>query len=275
MKTLPGIPQILFNRFYSIFRTLPCIFCTLAIASSVSAQETDNAMLKYGLNFLKTPYVAHTLEVNEDEKLVVNFDEVDCTTFVEYVLALALSPVKNGTIDNADYARTLQSIRYRDGKIDGYTSRLHYIADWVNNGVRHGFMEDITAANSPDTVRLSLNFMSAHSKAYKHLESSPENISKIEEIEKSLSGQLFHYIPKNKLPDEGLGWIKDGDIIAITTNIPGLDVVHLGLACYEKGVLKLLHASSTQKMVVVSQEPLAQMLKRNKKFTGIRVLRIK
>lgn len=109
-------------------------------------------MLKYGLNFLKTPYVAHTLEVNEEEKLVVNFDEVDCTTFVEYVLALALSPVKNGTIDNADYARTLQSIRYRDGKIDGYTSRLHYIADWVNNGVRHGFMEDITAANSPDTV---------------------------------------------------------------------------------------------------------------------------
>lgn len=145
----------------------------------------------------------------------------------------------------------------------------------MNNGVRHGFMEDVTAANSPDTVRLSLNFMSAHSKAYKHLESSPENISKIEEIEKSLSGQLFHYIPKNKLPDEGFGWIKDGDIIAITTNIPGLDVVHLGLACYEKGVLKLLHASSTQKMVVVSQEPLAQMLKRNKKFTGIRVLRIK
>ena len=79
MKTLSGISQILFNRFYCIFRTLPCVFCTLAIASSVSAQETDNAMLKYGLNFLKTPYVAHTLEVNEEEKLVVNFDEVDCT----------------------------------------------------------------------------------------------------------------------------------------------------------------------------------------------------
>ena len=64
--------------------------------------------------------------------------------------------VRASTIDNADYARTQQSIRYRDGKIDGYTSRLHYIADWVNNGIRHGFMEDITAANSPDTVRLSL-----------------------------------------------------------------------------------------------------------------------
>ena len=75
-------------------KSLFCMFCTLAIASSVSAQETGNAMLKYGLNFLKTPYVAHTLEVNEEEKLVVNFDEVDCTTFVEYVLALSLSPVK-------------------------------------------------------------------------------------------------------------------------------------------------------------------------------------
>ena len=142
--------------------TLFGICCTLAIASSVSAQEADNAMLKYGLSFLKTPYVAHTLEVNDEEKLVVNFDEVDCTTFVEYVLALSLSPVKDGAIDKADYARNLQNIRYRDGKIDGYTSRLHYIADWVNNGVRHGFMEDVAAANSPDTVRLSLDFMSTH-----------------------------------------------------------------------------------------------------------------
>ena len=275
MKTLSGISQILFNRFYCIFRTLPCVFCTLAIASSVSAQETDNAMLKYGLNFLKTPYVAHTLEVNEEEKLVVNFDEVDCTTFVEYVLALALSPVKNGTIDNADYARTLQSIRYRDGKIDGYTSRLHYIADWVNNGVRHGFMEDITAANSPDTVRLSLNFMSSHPKSYRQLASSPENVSKIESIEKALSGQTFHYIPKAKLPDEGFSWIKNGDIIAITTNVPGLDVAHMGIAYYEKGVLKLLHASSTRKMVVITQKTLAQMLKNNKRFTGIRVVRMK
>ena len=117
-------------------KSLFCMFCTLAIASSVSAQETGNAMLKYGLNFLKTPYVAHTLEVNEEEKLVVNFDEVDCTTFVEYVLALSLSPVKNGAIDKTDYARVLQKIRYRDGRINGYTSRLHYIADWINNGVK-------------------------------------------------------------------------------------------------------------------------------------------
>lgn len=256
-------------------KSLFCMFCTLAIASSVSAQETGNAMLKYGLNFLKTPYVAHTLEVNEEEKLVVNFDEVDCTTFVEYVLALSLSPVKNGAIDKTDYARVLQKIRYRDGRINGYTSRLHYIADWINNGVKHGFMEDVTAANSPDSIALSLNFMSSHPKSYRQLASSPENVNKIESIEKALSGQTFHYIPKAKLPDEGFSWIKNGDIIAITTNVPGLDVAHMGIAYYEKGVLKLLHASSTRKMVVITQKTLAQMLKNNKRFTGIRVVRMK
>ena len=177
--------------------------------------------------------------------------------------------------DKTDYARVLQKIRYRDGRINGYTSRLHYIADWINNGVKHGFMEDVTAANSPDSIALSLNFMSSHPKSYRQLASSPENVSKIESIEKALSGQTFHYIPKAKLPDEGFSWIKNGDIIAITTNVPGLDVAHMGIAYYEKEALKLLHASSTRKMVVITQKTLAQMLKNNKRFTGIRVVRMK
>lgn len=50
-------------------KTLLGMLCTLVIALSVSAQETGNVMLKYGLNFLKTPYVAHTLEVNDEENL--------------------------------------------------------------------------------------------------------------------------------------------------------------------------------------------------------------
>lgn len=252
------------------------LFCTLLIVSSVSAQRTDNAMLKYGLQFLNTPYVAHTLEINKEEKLVTNLSEVDCTTFVEYVLALAYSPVKNKEVDLlTDFNQDLQNIRYRNGKINGYTSRLHYIADWVNNGVKLGYIEDIAAVNSPDTIVLSLNFMSSHPESYKQLASSPENVKKMKEIEKSLSGQVFHYIPKSKLPDEGFTWIKDGDIIAITTNIPGLDVAHLGLAYYNNGQLKLLHASSTGKKVLISDGSLSRMLKNNKKWTGIRVLRMK
>lgn len=256
-------------------KALFSIFSIAVITLSASAQEADNALLKYGLQFLGIPYVAHTLEVNDKEKLVINCEQVDCTTFVEYVLAMALSPTEKGKAIEADFARNLQNIRYRNGKIDGYTSRLHYIADWVNNGVKHGFLQDVTAANSPDTVMLSLTFMSSHPQSYRQLASSPENVDEMKEIEASLSGQVFHYIPKNKLPDAGLPWIQDGDIIAITTNISGLDVAHLGLALYERGQLKLLHASSTGKKVLVSAGSLAQMLKNNKRFTGVRVLRIK
>ena len=71
---------------------------------------------------------------------------VDCLTFVEYTLAQALG---------SSFADNLQKIRYRDGIIDGYTSRLHYTSDWIENGVRQGLLEDVTARNSAQTTKLS------------------------------------------------------------------------------------------------------------------------
>jgi len=97
----------------------------------------------------------------------------------------------------------------------------------------------------------------------------------MKEIEKSLNGQEFHYVPKDKLPFAGLPWIKNGDIIAITTNTSGLDVAHMGIAFYVNGKLSLLHASSKEKKVVISKVTLGQILKKNKNWTGVRVLRMK
>jgi len=53
-----------------------------------------------------------------------------------------------------------------------------------------------------------------------------------------------------------------------------LDVVHLGFACYRDGQLKLLHASSSSKQVVLSEGSFAQMFRHNKNWTGVRVLRM-
>jgi len=254
-----------------VFSTL----CAAAVATSVFAQE-GKEMLSNGIKYLDIPYVAHTLEANGPEELIINCDEVDCTTLVEYVLAESLSPKQaDGDILESDFAEKLQSIRYRDGKIDGYTSRLHYASDWINNGVRHGFLQDVTEAMSPDTEKLSLSYMSSHPQQYKQLANSPENVAKMKKIEQALSGRPVHYLPKAKLPAEGLSWIKDGDIIAITTNTPGLDIAHMGIAFHADGKLLLLHASSTEKKVVVSKVTLSQLLKDNSKWTGIRVLRIK
>lgn len=251
------------------------VLCSVAMFTSASAQEGNDAMLSNSIKYLDIPYVAHTLEADGPEELIINCDEVDCTTLVEYVLAESLSPIKQGQVLESDFAKNLQKIRYRNGEIVDYTSRLHYIADWINNGVRNGFLEDVTATKSPDVEKLSIYYMSNHPESYKKLSDSEENLSKIKMIEKELTGQEVHYLPKDKLPYNGLTWIKNGDIIAITTNTPGLDVAHMGIAFYIEGKLTLLHASSTQKKVVVSKTALSQMLKDNDKWTGIRVLRMK
>lgn len=249
--------------------------CAVAVMTSASAQENSDVMLSNGIKYLDVPYVAQTLELAGPEELIINCDEVDCTTFVEYVLAESLSPTEEGQVAEGDFAVNLQKIRYRNGEIDGYPSRLHYISDWINNGVRHGFLEDVTASKSSDTEKLSISYMSSNPQQYKQLANSTENLAKIKEIEKSLTGQTIKYLPKEKLPNNGMAYIKNGDIIAITTNTPGLDVAHMGIAFYVDGKLTLLHASSTDKKVVVSKLALPQMLKENSKWTGIRVLRMK
>lgn len=263
------------NSMRTMSKILLGAWCAAAFAFPVFGQEKSNPVVANGVSFLGTPYVAHTLEGNPTEELVINCDEVDCVTFVEYVLAYTLAPTEDNQVAEGDFADCLQKIRYRDGKIDGYASRLHYATDWIDNGIRNGFLEDVTARNTPYVKTLELSYMSNHADQYRQLAASAKELARIKDIEKSLTGREVHYLPKEQLPYEGLFWIKNGDLIAITTNIPGLDIAHWGIAFYADGKLSLLHASSTEKKVVVSKVALAQMLKGNEKWTGIRVLRMK
>jgi len=230
-------------------------------------------MLKHGRSLLGTPYVAHTLERTAQEELFTSRSELDCTTFVESAMAMSLASKEDGTFSEDDFARQLEKVRYRGGVLDGYTSRLHYVADWINDNINKGIIEDITAVHSQDKDILQLSFMSTHPDSYKHLKNNPDNIARMAAIEKKLSGQEIHWIPKQKLPNEGLPWIKDGDIVMLTTNINGLDVSHMGIAIYQNGKLHLLHASSVEKKVVIDKRTLRNQLAESKRVTGIRVVR--
>jgi hypothetical protein len=117
--------------------------------------------------------------------------------------------------------------------------------------------------------------MSSHLKQYKQLVNSPENVNKMANYEEALSKQIVYWIPKDKIPAIGFSWIKDGDIIAITTSIPGLDIVHIGIAMYIKEQLQLLHASSLKGKVVIGELPLSEQLAKDKNMSGIRVLRLR
>lgn len=250
--------------------TIPMIgllFCTV----NLYAQE-ESPIIRTALSYLYTPYVAHTLDNGAQEHLVVNKREVDCTTFVEYVLAevLTRSP-KN--IDRLSEQDILQKIRYRDGIIAGYPSRLHYASEWIEEGIKNGYLVDITQKYAQETMYVVLSYMTDHPSFYKNLKDAPENVAAMKQVEQEASGKLVHYLPKDKVSNQGAYWIKQGDIICFTTGIYGLDISHMGFAYYKNNRLHLLHASYPQAKVIIDSSTIREMLIRNKRWTGIRVLR--
>ena len=83
------------------------------------------------------------------------------------------------------------------------------------------------------------------------------------------------YFPKDQLsyPPYKLN-IKDGDILAITTNITGLDVVHVGFVCWVGDTLHLLHASSVAKKVILDPQPMYDYSKDKRTHTGVRIISV-
>jgi hypothetical protein len=95
-------------------------------------------------------------------------------------------------------------------------------------------------------------------------------------MESNYRNHRFPYIKTIDLEKKAeLDAFKNGDIVALTTNIKNLDVTHMGLVIIEDGEPHLLHASSTSGEVVVSKENLAMFMKKNRNATGLRVIRLK
>lgn len=224
-------------------------------------------------HFLGLPYVAHTLE-GDTEILTINIDELDCTTFVETVIAMAYS-VNEGRTSWYDYIQNLERVRYRDGKLNGYTSRLHYISDWiVNNSHRNNFSEVTDEFPGYSYKTKTLDFMTSHRKSYTSL-ANDSVFEQLKNIEIGYHNHRFPYIKTSTLQRKSVrNNLKDGDIIALTTNIEGLDVSHMGLIAIVDGEPHLMHASMKAMKVIIDPLPLHKYLDNSKSLTGIRVIRL-
>ena len=250
--------------------------CRLLAASRQLPRGT-NLQLFFARKFLGLPYVAHTLEINDDERLVVNTRQLDCTTLVENVTALTLC-AQRGQYTWRDYLRTLTAMRYRNGKITDYTSRIHYFTEWITANTKEGVVTEIQSPNPPFSAvqQVSVRFMSTHPKSYKALRNHPEYVAAIKQMERQVSGQRFRYIPKTAVRNHTQlrKAVKDGDIIAITCRKKGLDIAHLGFAVWKEGKLHLLNASQLHGRVVEEPKILYDYLQEHPTHTGIRIIRI-
>lgn len=226
--------------------------------------------------FLGRPYIAHTLE-KKPEQLIVNTRQLDCTTLVENACVLYLCSQKR-LHTFADFKRLLLQLRYRNGRLDGYASRLHYFSEWITDNEKKQFVTDILSADTLNSSggQLALSFMSEHPQSYQALVGNPTMVEEIKRVEKQISGSFFRYIHRRQFSDSLLRQIvKDGDIIAITTSKRGLDIAHLGIAVWRSDGLHLLNASQLHRKVVIEPMTLQQYFARHPSFTGIRVVRMK
>ncbi len=213
---------------------------------------------------------------NYDQAPLYRVDGFDCETYVDTVLAIALST----NLDN--FKQCIKAIRYENGKV-GYLTRNHFASlDWNLNNQKIGITKDITASIvNPKNQPVAKMATAVIDKPAWYAKKSTDTI-RIESISSQEKQQLLGtlknkgshlpitsvsipYIPLTALFDkEGqpnqsiFNQIPDGSIIEIVR--PNwdlkksigtcLNVSHLGFAIRENNQLLFREASSTQKHTI-------------------------
>lgn len=175
----------------------------------------------------------------KDDKPLVYLDSVDCVTYLENVVALAMAKSEKSLY------RQLQRLRYKGGKVS-YVTRKHYLlADWVGEGK---YAKVIPMENEVTITRTmpKVEFFKTRNVKYSGKDTQLN----------------IRYIPLNKAiemaknPYKGSMKVLGMGIVGTADNI---DVTHTGFVIFTPGQKPILrHASSIKKQVV--ELPLAEYL---------------
>jgi hypothetical protein len=215
------IITLFFTQLFAI-----CEYVNLGKFNSESSIFTQDDVVKLTDEFLDVKYVANTLSNDQidtsSEKLIINFEALDCFTFLDTVEAL-----KN-SIDYDSFRQKLIEIRYKDGNVN-YHHRNHFFSDWVE----HNGLKDITCELG--SCKKSLKVLNQD---YKYLKEIPEVIREIS------------YIATKEID---ISKLKSGDYIGIYTPVEDLDVTHTGIIIKKDGKVFIRHASSVNKKVIDSE----------------------
>ncbi len=241
----------------------------LARAERMDTLEIGEIVVRMGRTFVGAPYVPGTLEAPGDERLIVNLRTFDCVTFVENSLALARTIRSGG--DYQAFKSELARIRYRDGAMSGYTSRLHYFSDWIADNARMGVVQNMTPDLGGVVDAEPITFMTSHIASYRQL-SDTSVVRVIGETEKRLTAEGRMMVPESAIAGVA-SKIRNGDVIAAATTVAGLDVAHTGLALWVDGELRLMHAPLIGTVVQISENSLADRIIASKTQDGIMVAR--
>jgi len=230
----------------------------------------EELIIEVAKYFLGTPYVGHTLEI-EPEGVVINLREMDCTTFVENVYALA-NTLRSGDITFNNFISKLKLIRYRDGVVKDYADRLHYTADWIWDNQKKGLVKNVTKDAGGKELKINLYAMSTNHDKYKQLKGNNILTAKIKGIEQSANSRKNWHIPNREIEKNSAN-LKNGDMVGFVTTFKGMDMSHVGIIYWEGEKLTFIHASSSEKRVVIEKHTLEEYAQKSKTNNGIMVVR--
>lgn len=239
-----------------------------------SGLNEANALIEfYARQLLGTPYVAHTLE-GDEEMLTINIHELDCLTFIETLYALTKATL-NKRLSWRDFAANIENVRYRGGEMGDYSTRIHYISEWIiDNNVRGNLVEVTPDLPHADYMIKNIDYMTHHTASYRQLKDDTAMVEKIRKHE--LRNHRFPYLKRSWLNDKAVkAALRSGDFVSLVTKAEGLDVSHNGIIIVdEKGDPYLLDASMSGGKVMLESKPLFKFLERSKNNIGIRVFRM-
>jgi Protein of unknown function (DUF1460) len=233
-------------------------------------------IIAVGIALIGTPYVNYTLEIDDHtESPSVNLNGVDCWTFFEIALGFArMLEVKADHYTPQDLLTEIELDRYRGGRCDGrYTSRLHFLEDWIYDNERRGLVKNLTRSLGGVPMRgRYLDEMTRFWRSSRYLRNNPDLVPEMRQIENRISSRTVYHVPKSEVPAIE-SKIQNGDVICISGKGPEGFTEHVGLAYGDRqGVLHFMHASKDARRVIVDI-PLHSYLYRYRKFAGIMVVR--
>jgi hypothetical protein len=177
--------------------------------------------------FLGVNYQDNTLigDENTQEVFVINLAGIDCFTFLEYVEAMRCS----GSF--TEFTENVKKVRYHDGNVR-YESRNHFFTDWPE--FNSALVKDVTGHIGREqsvTIKKTLNQRKDGTLLLKGIKTRKREVS---------------YIPSNAVNEAVVSRIQTGDYAGIYSELPSLDVSHVGIIIRNRDETWLRHASSSR-----------------------------
>ena len=229
-----------------------------ALLASVQGRSLEARVLGLSEQLVGTPYAHSPLGEGEgqDPDPRLRLDRVDCLTFVETVMALALSSSEE------DVLHVLDSIRYRGRP--GYAERNHLMeAGWLPSNAAKGFVRDVTVQLGGEGVLPEAKVIGPEawaSTTARALALPPEA---------RLTGRFpLSVLPADQVAARAARWPSGTLLLVVREDAPWriTRVSHLGFVVQRGGRTYLRHATRGWKDGVVDED-LSHLLARHARYT--------